>query len=186
VPEPPAPIEPAPEPESPPAKPAPKQPAPKPAAENLFDEDGDAPPEKPAAEQPAPLKKQPAQEATDDLFDEPEAETPPGDAPPAGEPAADAPSGKEPEKTEDDPFALLDVNPEPVRRWIDSSGLHETIGRLVEVHPDRVRILKRNGRYTTVPMQRLSRHDQAYAATVGERLATQAPGRPAVTDTAHR
>lgn len=186
---------PAPAPEEPetPAEPAPKKPAPKPAAENFFDEDGDAPEEEPASEDRAPMKKnEPAKESSEDLFDEPEAETPSADAAPAPaeEPAAEAPSEEESEeeseKTEDDPFALLDANPEPVRRWIDSSGRHETIGRLVEVHPDRVRILKRNGRYTTVPMHLLSLHDQAYATAVGERLAGQSPARPAVTDTAHR
>lgn len=196
--EPPAPIEPAPEkpapapvPEEPetPAEPAPKKPAPKPAAENFFDEDGDEPDEKPVSEDSPPTKKKdPAKEPIEDLFDEPEAEKPSSDAAPepAEEPADEAPSQEPTEKTEDDPFAALDANPEQVRRWIDSSGLHETIGRLVEVHPDRVRILKRNGRYTTVPMHRLSQHDQAYAKAVGERLAGRAPARPAATDTARR
>lgn len=194
APEPPAPIEPAPEqpapePEAPPAKPAPKQPAPKPAEENFFDEDGDAAEEAPPRENRAPMKKKEApQEPVEDLFNEPEADTPPADSEtePTEKPAEEAPSEESTEKTEDDPFAALEADPEPVRRWIDSTGRHETIGRLVEVHPDRVRILKANGRYTTVPMQQLSQHDRAYAATVGERLATQAPGRPAVTDTAHR
>lgn len=198
--EPPAPIEPAPEKAAPAPAPAPEEPeepaepAPKkPAAENFFDEDGDEPAEKPASEDsPAMKKKEPPKEESEDLFDEPEAETPASDAAPkpaeepGEEPADEAPSEEPAEKTEDDPFATLDANPEPVRRWIDSSGLHETIGRLVEVHPDRVRILKRNGRYTTVPMHRLSPHDQAYATAVGERLAGREPTRPAVTDTAHR
>jgi len=185
--EPPTPLEPspvqpapapAPVPEEPetPAEPATKKPAPKPAAENFFDEDGDEAEDKPASEDSPPVKKKaPPQEAIEDLFDEPEAETPSSDAVP--EPA---------EKPEDDPFAGLDANPEPVRRWIDSTGRHETIGRLVEVHSDRVRILKHNGRYTTVPMRLLSQHDQSYAATVGDRLAGRAPARPAATDTAHR
>jgi hypothetical protein len=182
---------PAPVPEEPeaPAEPAPKKPAPKPAAENFFDEGGDAAEEAPPRENRAPMKKKEApKEPVEDLFNEPEADTPPADSEtePTEKPAEEAPSEEPTEKTEDDPFAALEADPEPVRRWIDSTGRHETIGRLVEVHSDRVRILKTNGRYTTVPMQQLSRHDRAYAATVGERLAGRAPARPAATDTAHR
>ena len=182
---------PAPVPEEPeaPAEPAPKKPAPKPAAENFFDEDGDAAEEAPPRENRAPMKKKEApKEPVEDLFNEPEADTPPADSEtePTEKPAEEAPSEEPTEKTEDDPFAALEADPEPVRRWIDSTGRHETIGRLVEVHSDRVRILKTNGRYTTVPMQHLSQHDRAYAATVGDRLAGRAPARPAATDTARR
>jgi len=191
--EPPAPIEPPSDVPAPTPVPeeeaAPVESAPKPPVENFFDEDGDDPAEKSAGQGRTPMKrKEPPREPVEDLFDEPEDEAPSGDEKPAPaeRPADDAPGEEPSEKTEDDPFATLDAHPEPVRRWIDSSGLHETIGRLVEVHPDRVRILKRNGRYTTVPMQRLSKHDQAYATAVGERLAGRSPTRPAVTDTAHR
>jgi hypothetical protein len=181
---------PAPMPEEPeaPAEPAPKKPAPKPAAENFFDEDGDAVEDAPARENRAPMKKDMPKEPVEDLFNEPEADTPPADSEtePTEKPAEEAPSEEPTEKTEDDPFAALEADPEPVRRWIDATGRHETIGRLVEVHSDRVRILKTNGRYTTVPMQQLSQHDRAYAATVGDRIAGRAPARPAATDTAHR
>jgi hypothetical protein len=176
--EPPVPVEPAPE-------PAPKKPAPKPAEENLFDEAEDEPAaEEPAAEKPAPMKKAPAEEPVEDLFGEPEAGTPADDKAPAAKESADeAPAEEKTEKAEDDPFAVLDASPEPVRRWIDATGRHQTIGRLVEVHPDRIRILKSTGHYTTVPLERLSRHDQSYVTQVGERIAAQ---RPAVTDTAQR
>lgn len=177
-----------------PAEPAPKKPTPKPAEGNFFDEGDEAPEQTPETESQTPMRKapmkekEPPQEPVEDLFGEPEAESAPADAKPeSAEEPADESSDEEPtEKTEDDPFATLDAAPEPVRRWIDSSGRHETIGRLVEVHPDRVRILKLNGRHTTVPLQRLSQHDQAYAATVGERIAGGAPARPAATDTARR
>lgn len=178
---------PTPVPEEPetPAEPAPKQPAPQRAAENFFDEDGDAVEEAPARENRAPMKKNGVpKEPVEDFFDEPEADTPPADS--ETDPTEQAPSEERTEKTEDDPFAALEADPEPVRRWIDSTGRHETIGRLVEVHSDRVRILKTNGRHATVPMQQLSQHDRAYAATVGERLAGRAPARPATTDTARR
>lgn len=168
-----------------PAEPAPKKPAPKPAEENLFDEaDDEQAADEPAPEEPAPMKKAPAEEPVEDLFGEPEAGTPADDKAPAAKESADeAPAEEKTEKAEDDPFALLDTSPEPVRRWIDSTGRHQTIGRLVEVHPDRIRILKSNGHYTTVPLERLSRHDQSYVTQVGERIAAQ---RPAVTDTAQR
>ena len=179
--------------EPPMEKAPPRQPTPKAMEKNLFDEDGDAAAEKPAGENQAPMKKkQPRKEPVEDLFDEPEAENPPADAKPDSteKPAEEALGEEEPtekmEKPEDDPFASRETAPEPVRRWIDASGRHETIGRLVEVHADRVRILKANGRYTTVPMHQLSHHDQAYAATAGERLAGRDPTRPAATDTALR
>jgi hypothetical protein len=164
---------------------APKKPAPKPAEENLFDEADDEPAaEEPAEDKPAPMKKAPAEEPVEDLFGEPEAGTPADDQAPAAKESADeAPAEEKTEQAEDDPFALLDASPEPVRRWIDSTGRHQTIGRLVEVHPDRIRILKSNGHYTTVPLERLSRHDQSYVTQVGERIAAK---RPAVTDTAQR
>lgn len=174
---PPAPVEPAPE-------PAPMKPA-RSAEENLFDDaDELATDDEPAADKPAPMKKARAQEPVEDLFDEPEATEPAVENVPAAKESADEPPAEEKtEQAEDDPFAVLDTSPEPVRRWIDASGRHETIGRLVEVHPDRVRILKSNGRYTTVALERLSRHDQSYVTQVGERIAAR---RPAVTDTAQR
>ncbi|NCA10454.1 hypothetical protein EBR56_01375 [bacterium] len=179
-----------------------KQPAPKPIEENFFDEENNEPAAKTVREDVAPMtKKDPPPAAVEDLFGEPEAATPPADAERASpkkaaeekaaeekaadEKAADEKPGEEPdeptEQTEDDPFASRDR--EPVRRWIDATGRHETIGWLVEVHPDRVRIFKANGCYTTVPRDRLSRHDQSYVTQAGERIAAK---RPAATDTARR
>lgn len=169
------------EPPAPAEAPAPRKPAPKPAEENLFDEPAD----EPAAEDRATMKKEPpVRRRDDDLFGEPEGQKPENEpAPAAQQPAADEPVEERNEKAEDDPFAAVDAAEEPVRRWIDSTGRHETIGRLVEVRPDSVRILKSNGRHTTVSFERLSRHDRAYVAAVSERLAAR---RPAVTDTAQR
>ena len=62
---------------------------------------------------------------------------------------------------------------EPMRRWIDNTGTHETVGTLIEVHADRIRILKRSGSYSTVPLARLSREDQTYVAATGVRLASE-------------
>lgn len=89
---------------------------------------------------------------------------------PKEEPAEETPA----EPKDDDPFAgMLKAPGEPMRRWIDNTGTHETVGILIEVHTDRIRILKQSGSYSTVPLTRLSREDQAYVATTGARLAAK-------------
>lgn len=161
-----------------PKKPEDKKPEDKKPEDNLFDDEGEDVPAGEGGERTErqPMKKQqePAENAPDNLFDEPEA------------PAEKAPA-EEPAKAEDDPFAsILEPPAEPVRRWIDDTGRHETIGRLVEIRPDSVRILKDNGRHATVPLGRLSQHDLTYVTATGERLAAQKAAAPAVTDTARR
>lgn len=158
----------------------------KPAAEEAPEEEPatEEPAEEPAEEEPAveePAPKQAAEEAPveeeENLFDETD-----GDA---GEKAEPAEEKSEEPKAEDDPFAgILRAPNEPVRRWIDNTGLHETIGRLVEVHPDHIRILKANGRHASVPFTRLSHHDQDYVNTTGARIAAEQRSQPAVHDTA--
>ena len=54
----------------------------------------------------------------------------------------------------------------PVRHWIDNTGLYSTVGRLIEVRPESVRLLKDNGRNTTVAWYRLSDADQEYVRHV--------------------
>ena len=54
------------------------------------------------------------------------------------------------------------------------------MGQLVEVHPDRVRIRKLNGRFTTISINRLSATDQSYVTATAVRLAAK----PRLTDTA--
>jgi len=147
--------------------------------ENLFDEGGDLPAEREPQRPPRqPMKQsgEPRSDAPDNLFDEQE--------PPSTEKPS---STREPAAGGEDPFsAILVPSAEPVRRWIDDTGRHETIGRLVEIRPDAVRILKDNGRHATVPLARLSRHDLNYVTATGERLAAQEAAAPAVTDTARR
>jgi len=138
-----------------------------PAAVNLFDtlETGEAP-----------------MMAGDDLGPDAENNLLPGDLPqlveegvleefPAAEPALEdpaVPSDDQPVETpaaspESDPFgASLPTPAEPLRHWRDNTGRHDTIGTLVEVHPDRIRILKTNGRHTTVSRRRLSTLDRNY------------------------
>jgi hypothetical protein len=50
----------------------------------------------------------------------------------------------------------------PMRLWHDNTGNFEVMGRLVVVRPDQVRLLKENGRFTTVPLRRLSAEDRKY------------------------
>lgn len=150
-------------------QPEPKpEPPPAPAEKNIFEEDeaageGDEPPEEAASDE----------EMEDEPASEPSAEE--------DEPARKPDENEEPSTTGDDPFAVTPPIPsEPVRRWVDDTGDHTTVGRLVEVHPDRVRILKLNGAFTTVPLDRLSDTDRSYVSGTGERLAAK----PRVTDTA--
>ena len=79
---------------------------------------------------------------------------------PAEEPAAEAV-----------PEAAFLVPDEPIRRWTNAAGTHHAQGWLVELHADRVRILKVNGRHTTMKRESLSEDDRAYVSAVGGRLA---------------
>jgi len=165
--------------------------------ENLFDEaaEEDDASALPVAEEPvaAETEKTPAQATfSDDLFSETpvqdqaasdaagDAQEPAEEVMPADEvlPAADDVLEDQPEETEEkDPFAgitaPLKAPNEPTRRWLDNTGVHETVGKLVEVQTDWIRILKTNGAFSTVPLTRLCPHDQAYVAATGARLAAE-------------
>jgi hypothetical protein len=93
------------------------------------------------------------------------------DAADAAEPAEDA----APAKADADSAAVEPA--EPLRRWIDASGAHETRGWLVGVTSTHVRILKANGRHSTVAIDALSPTDQGYVADVAVKIAArrQAP-----------
>jgi hypothetical protein len=102
------------------------------------------------------------------------------EAAPAEEPAA-AEAGAAPEAAaepaEADPAdAAVTVPNEPMRRWTDGTGTHHAKGWLVAVRADRVRILKVNGRHTTVLTESLSAADRDYVSAVGDRLAAQRQG----------
>ena len=72
---------------------------------------------------------------------------------------------------------------EGMRRWSDASGKKEVVGRLVAVSEEVVRIVKENGRFATVPLDRLARADREYvdgvdvAALAEERLMPPPTGR---------
>ena len=140
----------------------------------------------------AAAKTTPAADAemTEDEADATEAEATDGDsetaeeAAPAEEPTAeetteeaDAAPEAEPDQAEAEPAeAAVTVPDEPMRRWSNDSNTHHTQGWLVEVRADRVRILKVNGRHTTVLTESLSATDRDYVSAVGDRLAAQQQG----------
>ena len=68
-----------------------------------------------------------------------------------------------------------------MRHWIDNTGTYTTTARLVVVADNHVRLFKDNGRYTTVPMRRLSQADEQYvrehAADVQDPTVEQVAGR---------
>lgn len=174
-----------------------KPPRPEAKEPNLFDlygDDGDdeaAPSEEPPADsrpemadddpgEPAEdsaAETNPAAETemTEDEAEATETEATDGDSETAEE--ADAASEPEPQPAEVDPFAAAMAVPnEPMRRWTNDVGTHHTQGWLVEVRVDRVRILKVNGRHTTVLTESLSAADRDYVSAVGDRLAAQQQG----------
>lgn len=140
----------------------------------------------PAAEPSTPTAPPSEPAATEDLFgpvDE-EAATPPPATPPQAEPSGssfddlfgpppatdDAPPADEGETTppaDDDFFGSLErVLGEPgglassqLRRWVDDSGNYSCRGRLIRVLDGKVKLMKDNGRTTTVPLGRLSQRD---------------------------
>jgi hypothetical protein len=132
---------------------------PEPLEPNLFDLYGDH--EGDDAGDAMPL---PATEATTEVEETPEAEETPEveEAPP-----------KEPAATEVVPEAAFFLPNEPVRHWTNAAGTHQAQGWLVELQADRVRILKVNGRHTTVARESLSAADSAYVSAVDSRLTAE-------------
>ncbi len=61
----------------------------------------------------------------------------------------------------------------PVRLWTDNTGNYQTKGRLVKVTSTYVRLLKDNGRFSTVPKHRLSEADLAYVNEVTQQLGVE-------------
>ncbi len=58
-----------------------------------------------------------------------------------------------------------------MRVWTDNTGTYRTSGRLVVIAKTHIRILKDNGRHSTVPLHRLSRADLDYVIAVAKKLA---------------
>ena len=60
--------------------------------------------------------------------------------------------------------------PDGMRVWTDNTGSYQTVGRLVVIAKTHVRLLKSNGRYSTVPLTRLSEADLDYVMAVAVKL----------------
>jgi hypothetical protein len=103
----------------------------------------------------------------DDLFGAPEESAPADEAP-----ADEAPAKEDTEESDgfDDLFgAAQPVLEQPggfssveMRTWIDNTGLYRTRGRLVTVTDGAVKLMKSNGRVSTVALGRLSPADVSF------------------------
>lgn len=74
----------------------------------------------------------------------------------------------------DDPFGDASVKTPEMRLWVDNTGTFKVTAKLVEVNADSIRILKDNGRTSTVPMSRLSSEDRMYVAEMSAHLVASA------------
>jgi len=133
---------------------------PEPLEPNLFDLYGDQEGDDAGDAMPLPADEaatEAATEATPEAEETPEVEEAPPEEPAAAEAA---------------PAAFFLPN-EPVRHWTNAAGTHQAQGWLVELQADRVRILKVNGRHTTVARESLSAADSAYVSAVNSRLTAE-------------
>jgi hypothetical protein len=100
--------------------------------------------------------------AAEDLF---------GPTPTGGQPATTPPATDRPATTPTDTDLFKELKESAVlreagglasdqnREWIDNTGQYKTRGRLIAFLDGHVRLLKENGRTTTVPLVRLSEND---------------------------
>jgi hypothetical protein len=151
-------------PEVPAAEPAAVEPPPMPPAkadapmDDLFGPAQPAEPATPAEEPATPPATAPA--TTDDLFG-PAPEKP---AAPAEEPAE---KSEEKDAKSDDIFGVSPsvlreaggLASNEMRQWLDNTGNFSCQGRLISLIDGQVRLMKENGRTTTVPLARLSAND---------------------------
>lgn len=56
------------------------------------------------------------------------------------------------------------------KTWVDNTGTYTVNGRLTTIYSDKVKILKENGKTTTVPLSRLSDRDFSYVQWVASSL----------------
>ncbi|MFN7447242.1 MAG: SHD1 domain-containing protein [Pirellula sp.] len=155
-----------------------------------------APTEAPAATPPAataPAATPPAADPSlDDLFGKPvsteEKPQSTGDglfddlfAPkqPASEPAAPVKTPAAPKNNSDELDKLFGIgsftapsqfNGAEFKTWVDNTGTYSVKGRLAVIYSDKVKLLKENGKFTTVPLDRLSDRDYEYVRWVASNL----------------
>lgn len=109
-----------------------------------------------------PAPEAPRSDSIDDLFKE---TSEPKAAP---EPAVPSDLDQDNKDNVDDLFSdptpdkSTSNEPDAMRDWTDNTGKYHVVARLVSVDATSVRLLKENGRYTTVPFERLSQADLAF------------------------
>ncbi len=110
------------------------------------------------------------------------------------EPSADS-NSKKPDASFDDLFKSTSapvektIAPEELafrgaefREWVDNTGDYSVKARLVVIYPDRVRLVKENGKFTAVPMSRLCNADRDYVNWVAVSLGKGASAKFVNTD----
>ncbi len=143
-----------------------------PAGDDLFGEEpmaGEPAEDDLFGEEPA-ADEAPAEDAEDDLFggfgEEEEEEAAPADETPAVDAApAD-------EEVEDDLFGGLGavlrepggVDSAKDRTWVDNSGRFSTVGRLIAIDGNAIRLAKQGGGVASVPLSRLSQVDLEFVS----------------------
>ena len=127
------------------------------------------------------------------------------------DPAVNASESAEPEKAIEEPSSIPLEEKEPVRakeqvdeldalfgvgafvappefkgaefrQWIDNSGAYQIKARLAVVYVDKVKLLKENGKFTTVPLSRLSEADFGYVSWVAANLTAEQTARMVKTE----
>ena len=108
------------------------------------------------------------EESLNSLFEETPADKPADEESPKEEPKAN-----ESDSNIDDLFGKYDDNlfkGAEFRNWQDNTGSFATEARLVTIYPDKVKLLKANGKYASVPFRRLSPSDKLYVQWVAAKL----------------
>ncbi len=108
---------------------------------------------------------------------QPEAALPEAAQPQTSEPEATKPAKQEKEVDELDALFGVSAVAKPAdfqgaefRVWVDNSGAYQIKARLSVIYSDKVKLLKDNGKFTTVPLSRLSEADFGYVSWVASNL----------------
>ncbi len=60
-----------------------------------------------------------------------------------------------------------------IRQWVDNSGAYQVKARLAVIYVDKIKLLKENGKFTTVSLSRLSDADFGYVSWVATNLTSE-------------
>ena len=68
------------------------------------------------------------------------------------------------------------------RQWVDNSGTYQVKARLAVIYVDKIKLLKENGKFTTVSLSRLSDADFGYVSWVATNLTSEHTARMVKTE----